>query len=104
MPWPFFLTKKTFIYQTNLNYFFIAEVETRKFREMVEAIGPDTLKAIASGPQDHQVKMLQSLGLTSTLITDGRTPVNLLSTANGLLGTVTNPTDLAASGNKTSNS
>ena len=42
---------------------------------------------MASGPQDHQVRMLQSLGLTSTLITDGRTPINLLNTANGLLGT-----------------
>ena len=78
----------------------MAEVETKKFREMVEAIGQDTLKSMASGPQDHQVKMLQSLGLTSTLITDGRTPINLLNTANGLLG-VGSVTNLPATPNST---
>ena len=36
---------------------------------MMESIGKDTLKAMASAGQDHQVKMLQSLGLSSTLIT-----------------------------------
>ena len=35
----------------------------------MESIGKDTLKAMASAGQDHQVKMLQSLGLSSTLIT-----------------------------------
>ena len=53
---------------------------------MVNALGQETIKAIASGPQDQQVKMLQSLGLKTTLITDGRTPINLLSAAQGLLG------------------
>lgn len=33
-----------------------------------------------------QVKLLQSLGLKSTLITDGSAPINLFSTASGLLG------------------
>merc|ERR1719445_1556716 len=65
----------------------MAKIETGKFEQMVSAIGKDTMLAMASGPQDHQVKMLQSLGLSSTLITDGRTPINLLSTASGLLGT-----------------
>jgi major vault protein len=32
------------------------------------------------------VKLLQALGLQSVLITDGRTPINLLSTATGLIG------------------
>jgi len=30
--------------------------------------------------------MLQALGLKSTLITDGKTPINLFDTANGLIG------------------
>lgn len=30
--------------------------------------------------------MLQALGMKSTLITDGNTPINLFSTANGLIG------------------
>ena len=33
-----------------------------------------------------QVKMLQALGLKSTLITDGTTPINLFNTAQGLIG------------------
>merc|ERR1712013_781298 len=63
-----------------------ARIETDKFSQMVAALGKETIQAMASGPQDHQVKMLQSLGLSSTLITDGRTPINLLNTAGGLLG------------------
>lgn len=35
-----------------------------------------------------QVRMLQALGMKSTLITDGNTPINLFSTANGLIGSV----------------
>ena len=33
-----------------------------------------------------QVKMLQALGMKSTLITDGKSPINLFTTANGLVG------------------
>jgi major vault protein len=33
-----------------------------------------------------QLAMLQALGLQSTLITDGSTPLNLFSTAKGLVG------------------
>jgi major vault protein len=32
------------------------------------------------------VKLLQSLGLKSTLITDGSNPINLFNTASGLIG------------------
>ena len=64
----------------------MSRIETDKFKSMVDSLGSDAIRAIASGPQDHQVKMLQSLGLNSTLITDGRTPINLLNTAKGLLG------------------
>ena len=35
-----------------------------------------------------QVKLLQSLGIRSTLITDGTTPINLFNTAQGLIGNV----------------
>lgn len=48
-----------------------------------------------------QVKLLQSLGLKSTLITDGSTPINLFNTAYGLLGLGANgqpPASMAASG------
>ena len=69
----------------------MARIDTDRFQHMVTALGQDTLRAMASGPQDHQVRMLQSLGLSSTLITDGRTPINLLNTASGLLGPGTLP-------------
>ena len=64
----------------------MAKIETEKFNQMVNALGTETIRAMAAGPQEQQVKMLQSLGLKSTLITDGRTPINLLNTANGLMG------------------
>ena len=92
----------------------MANIETEKFNNMVRAIGSDTISAIAtSGPEmqvcsvcvrtcvhctdgghnictNHplQVKLLQSLGLRSTLITDGSQPVNLFTTAQGLLGAI----------------
>merc|ERR1719483_713934 len=69
----------------------MAKIENDKFNQMVAALGTETIRAMASGPQDHQVKMIQSLGLSSTLITDGRTPINLLNTASGLLGNITAP-------------
>ena len=64
----------------------MSSIETNRFKSMVDALGSETIRAISSGPQDHQVRMLQSLGLSSTLITDGKTPINLLNTASGLFG------------------
>jgi major vault protein len=67
----------------------MAEITAREFRERVEAIGPDTLRAIALAGPELQAQLLRGLGLNSVLITDGRTPVNLFGTANGLLGSLT---------------
>ena len=64
----------------------MANIEIEKFQQMVSAMGTETLRAMATAGGDHQVKMLQSLGLQSTLITDGRTPISLLNTAQGLIG------------------
>merc|ERR1711953_1577105 len=60
-------------------------IEVGKFKQMVEALGAPTIEAMASAGNNHQIKMLQSLGLTSTLITDGRNPINLLQTASGFV-------------------
>ena len=59
------------------------EIEVGKFQQMGNALGANTIEAMASAGNNHQIKMLQSLGLTSTLITDGRNPINLLQTASG---------------------
>ncbi|XP_041038140.1 major vault protein-like [Carcharodon carcharias] len=64
----------------------LAQVETKKFQEMVQALGASTIKEIAKSGPELQVKLLQGLGLQSTLITDGSTPINLFTTARGILG------------------
>uniref|UniRef100_A0A646QDD3 Major vault protein n=1 Tax=Hemiscolopendra marginata TaxID=943146 RepID=A0A646QDD3_9MYRI len=66
-----------------------AKIEVDKFREMVGALGADTIKAIAVSGPEMEVKLLQGLGLQSTLITDGKTPLNLFNTARGLFGGAT---------------
>lgn len=63
----------------------MAEITSSEFRQKVEAIGPETLTAIAQAGPEMQAKLLQSLGLQSVLITDGRNPINLFSTAQGLI-------------------
>ena len=64
----------------------LASIDIEKFENMVKAIGPETIKAIANAGPQMQVKLLQSLGLKSTLITDGSSPINLFNTAHGLIG------------------
>ncbi|XP_035826504.1 major vault protein-like [Aplysia californica] len=64
----------------------VSSIEMNKFKDMVSSIGSDTLRAMATAGPDQQVRMLQSLGLKSTLITDGSTPINLFNTAAGLIG------------------
>ncbi|KAF6779107.1 hypothetical protein AHF37_01435 [Paragonimus kellicotti] len=62
------------------------KIEVSRFTAMVNSIGAETIKSIANAGSEHNLRMLSALGLQSTLITDGTTPVNLLSTAHGLIG------------------
>uniref|UniRef100_A0A673BLD6 Major vault protein n=1 Tax=Sphaeramia orbicularis TaxID=375764 RepID=A0A673BLD6_9TELE len=64
----------------------LAQIDSQRFGQLVESLGSDTLKEMARAGPELQVKLLQSLGLKSTLITDGSSPINLFTTANGLLG------------------
>ncbi|XP_008293156.1 major vault protein isoform X1 [Stegastes partitus] len=64
----------------------LAQIESQRFSQLMESLGSDTLKEIARAGPELQLKMLQALGLKSTLITDGSSPINLFTTANGLLG------------------
>eukprot|EP00048_Salpingoeca_helianthica_P014523 m.222103 g.222103 ORF g.222103 m.222103 type:complete len:850 (+) comp15960_c0_seq1:41-2590(+) len=66
-------------------------IEVKKFQDMVGAIGADTLRSIATSGPEMQVKMLQALGLKSTIITDGNSPINLFNTAQGLIGALPAP-------------
>lgn len=69
----------------------MAAIEAEKFQNMVSSVGADTLQAIATAGPEMQVKLLQSLGLKSTLITDGSSPINLFSTAQRLIGALEQP-------------
>ena len=64
----------------------MSRIETDKFKLQVESIGAQTIQAIATAGTDTQVKLLQALGLQSMLVTDGRTPINLMGFGQGLLG------------------
>jgi len=65
----------------------LTHIESAKFKHMVDAIGPNTIQSIATAGPEMQVKLLKSLGLQSTLITDGKSPINLFNTAEGLIST-----------------
>jgi major vault protein len=64
----------------------LADIESKKFKEIVDAIGADTIKSMAEAGPAMQAKLLQGLGLKSFLITDGNSPINLFNTAQGLIG------------------
>jgi len=66
----------------------MASIETSKFQNMIAALGAENIAKIATSGHDNQVAMLQALGLQSTLITDGSTPLNLFNTARGLVGSL----------------
>ncbi|XP_066577817.1 major vault protein isoform X2 [Amia ocellicauda] len=69
----------------------LVTIESKRFKAMMDSIGAETVRDIARSGPELQVKLLQSLGLQSTLITDGSSPVNLFTAASGLLGTLQAP-------------
>jgi major vault protein len=60
-------------------------IETKKFSNIVNALGADTIQSMAQAGPELQAKLLQGLGLKSFMITDGNSPINLFNTANGLI-------------------
>ncbi|XP_075264783.1 major vault protein-like isoform X2 [Convolutriloba macropyga] len=64
----------------------LAGIETEKFKNMVDAIGRETIRDMANAGPATQAKLLSGLGIKSTLITDGNSPINLFTAANGLIG------------------
>jgi major vault protein len=64
----------------------MANCESEKSDRVIAAIGKDTLVAMTNAGIENQTKMLESLGLKGYLLTDGQTPINLFSSAGGLLG------------------
>jgi len=68
----------------------LANIESEKFKSIIDAIGANTIAAIARAGPEMQAKMLSGLGLKSFLITDGHSPINLFNTAQGLIGGIPN--------------
>jgi len=64
----------------------MAKVESKKFDEMVKAIGPETIVAMANAGPEFQASLLEGLGLKGFIMTDGNNPINLFNTASGLVG------------------
>jgi len=68
----------------------LGEIESKKFEEMIQAIGPQTIVAMSRAGPEYQVELLKGLGLQGFIMTDGNNPINLFNTASGLIG---NPSD-----------
>eukprot|EP01126_Amoeba_proteus_P047298 TRINITY_DN538_c0_g1_i1.p1 TRINITY_DN538_c0_g1~~TRINITY_DN538_c0_g1_i1.p1 ORF type:complete len:831 (+),score=142.75 TRINITY_DN538_c0_g1_i1:97-2589(+) len=72
-------------YQTKINKLEIqkaqrlADIEAARFKSIVDAIGTSTLQRVAESGPALQKKLLGSLGLTSFVLTDGTTPINLFN-------------------------
>ena len=63
----------------------LAKIESTKFKSIINAIGCETIAAIAQAGPEMQAQLLEGLGIKSLLITDGNSPINLFNTANGLI-------------------
>ncbi|XP_042327567.1 major vault protein [Sceloporus undulatus] len=71
----------------------LAAVEVRKFEAVIKSLGANTIRDIAVAGPEMQAKLLQGLGIQSTLITDGSSPINLFTAAGGLLGIMPKPSE-----------
>jgi len=65
----------------------LALIETGKFKQLVDAISPQTIQAIARAGPEMQAKLLKGLGLKGYLMTDGNSPINLFNAAKGMVST-----------------
>jgi len=57
----------------------LAEIEAEKFKAIVDALGANTLEAIAQAGPEIQAKLLSGLGLKSFMLTDSNSPLNIFS-------------------------
>jgi major vault protein len=62
----------------------LARIEADKFKRTVNAIGKNTIVALARAGPKMQARLLGALGLQGYLVTDGTNPINLFNTAKGL--------------------
>jgi major vault protein len=72
----------------------LSEIEINKFKSQIKSLGQKTIIEMARAGPETQAKLLQGLGLKGYMVVDGKNPVNLFNTANGLMG------NLLGAGNK----
>jgi major vault protein len=65
----------------------LSQIEVDEFKKTINAIGKETIVAMARAGPNVQAKLLESLGIKSFLITDGKNPINLFNTAKGIVDT-----------------
>lgn len=63
----------------------LTTIEVEEFKKTIKAIGKETIVAMARAGPEVQAKLLNSLGIKSFLITDGKNPINLFNSAKGLI-------------------
>lgn len=63
----------------------MADIETNKFKSLVDSIKPETIKSIARAGPEMQARLLKGLGLKGYLMTDGNSPINLFNAAKGMV-------------------
>jgi len=63
-----------------------ADLEIEKVKRTITALGPKTLVEISKAGPEMKSKLLQALNLKGFLVTDGKNPINLFNTANGMIG------------------
>ncbi|CAG9323272.1 unnamed protein product [Blepharisma stoltei] len=68
----------------------LAAIETQKFQEIVDAIGRETIVAMAKAGPELQAKLLKGLGLKGFMLMNSKNPINLFSTASGFIQTPSN--------------
>jgi major vault protein len=64
----------------------LIDIEIEQFKKTVDSIGPETIVAMARAGPETQAKLLKGLGLQGYMIVDGQHTLNLMGTAQGLLG------------------
>jgi major vault protein len=65
----------------------LSEIETKRFQNIIDAIGKDTLVKLSEAGPESQVALLKSLGLEGFIMTDGSNPINLFNFANSIANT-----------------
>lgn len=63
----------------------LGEIEGGKFKQYVECLGRDTLVQLSRAGPELQAEILGSLGLKGYMIMDSNNPINLFSSASGIV-------------------